>query len=287
MEIKYFEDKKFTTNFRVNYLNDLLNKCNSKIDLSNNTDIKVLNDILLSKESNYDIHRITFDIQGVRVTGVLFETNKRKSLVIMQHGLLGTPEIMANMYEDRDSSNYSDITPRLVDMGFNVFMPQLLMWHMDHYGVPYCRNDIKKEYLEYGYTLIDVEIYFLNQIINYFSKNSKYRFIDMFGMSFGGLYTYKVAETNNKNVHKYCVFCYALKSTTPIADSPTNEELIETLKSIKTKHKINVILGEQDPLFDMAKTKELFGKLKKQFKVTYFEGEHEIIKDNKILKEGI
>lgn len=281
----YFEDTMFTKNERTSYLNSLLNASNHGINLKKHFITKLRNKVFLSNEKNYSIYRITFDIQGILLTGLLFEIDSNLPLVIMQHGVLGTPEVMSNLYEDRNSSNYTNITMRLLSLNVNVFEPQLLLWAVEKYDVPYDRLEISAKFQKFGYSLVNVETYLLCELIRFYSENSNYKFIDMFGMSFGAMYTYLVAN-ETKLVNKCCAFSYALKQSV-ILDSLENDALAILIKKAYEKHNLKIVIGDKDPIINYEKTYCLFSSFSNMDNVVMFNGEHEIISDDKVLKAAL
>lgn len=299
--MKYFENKEFTKEYRKEYLsslfnfvnyipenyekndNELLNHFGYPFDATIDNKIKVDKE-LLSIEDGFKLYRYHFLLIGnVKLTGLYFEIDLNRPLIIMQHGYLGTPEIMSNIYEDRNSYNYNDIVKRLLNLKVNVFCPQLLMWSIDNYGVDYSRIELNKILTEHGSSLVGLETTCLNQIINYFYDDG-FKYIDMFGMSFGGFYTYHVALTN-KHIKNYCAFSYLLpKEIEPQIDNDIS--MLERItRKVIVKDNFFVAFGKNDPIFDIDRTIKFLKEINKNFVI--FDGDHEIIKDDDFLRKII
>lgn len=71
------------------------------------------------------IYRVTLNVlTDIRYYGLLFihDSDKKRPFVICQHGSDGTPELCSSLFE-RGSSNYNDMTMRVLSLGVNVFAP--------------------------------------------------------------------------------------------------------------------------------------------------------------------
>ena len=95
----------------------------------------------LSVNDNCIVYRISIEVmEGLSMTGLLFQKDEEKRpLVIAQHGGMGTPEQIGNLYGD--TANYNHIVERILAFGVNVFAPQLLMWNPS-YNVGFSRRDM-------------------------------------------------------------------------------------------------------------------------------------------------
>ena len=82
----------------------------------------------LTEEKDCSIYRVSIEVMdGFSMTGLLFQKDeKKRPLVIAQHGGLGTPELLGNLYGD--TTNYNHMIERILSYNVNVFAPQLLIW---------------------------------------------------------------------------------------------------------------------------------------------------------------
>ena len=81
----------------------------------------------LFEQEEYTIYRMRFEIlAGLKLTGLFFKKNddKERPLIIVQHGGLGSPELMSGFYNG-DSSNYNDVSERVLKFDVNIFAPSL------------------------------------------------------------------------------------------------------------------------------------------------------------------
>ena len=84
----------------------------------------------LSQEDGYSIYRMQFEIlDNLIMTGLLFKIDgdEKRSLVITQHGGLGTPERISGVYND-GTANYNDMLQRIIKYNVHAFAPQLVLW---------------------------------------------------------------------------------------------------------------------------------------------------------------
>ena len=101
---------------------------------------------LLGSDEQADIYRVIVEtLPGFRFGGILFRARdgKKHPLIISQHGGLGTPEYCSGLYGD--TSNYNDMTRRLLARNVHVFAPQLLLWHQEGYHIQFDRKQIDNQ----------------------------------------------------------------------------------------------------------------------------------------------
>ena len=112
----------------------------------------------LSEESGYSIYRMQFEIlDGVMMTGLYFHSDGegKKPLVLVQHGGLGTPELISGMYGS--TCNYNRMLERVIAHGVHAFAPQLLLWD-EKYDVPFDRVNIDARLKRVGSSITAVEL---------------------------------------------------------------------------------------------------------------------------------
>ncbi len=98
----------------------------------------------LSEENGVVIYRMSFEIfSGVELSGLYFELSgdTKRPLVLVQHGGLGTPELISGFY-DGITGNYNDMLERVLSCGVHVFAPQLLLWDNEKYALPFDRANV-------------------------------------------------------------------------------------------------------------------------------------------------
>ena len=144
----------------------------------------------LSDEDGYELFRAEVEIlEGLRLTGLFFRMKGegKKPLVIVQHGGRGSPEIISGVYGG--TANYNEMLMRVAKHNVHVFAPQLLLWNVQQYGVPYDRKAIDGELKRVGSSIAAVELYGIGRVIDYFESEDYISSFGMVGLSYGGFYT--------------------------------------------------------------------------------------------------
>lgn len=296
--MKYFENKTFTSSLRKEYLDSIIefsnmsfpniksedayvNELGYPLTLNKHEDISFKR-ILLSKEDGFNICRYTFTILDViKMSGLLFEVDETSPLVLMQHGYVGTPEVMSNIYEDRNTYNYNDIVKRLLSLKVNVFCPQLLMWSIEQYGVEYDRVMIDKKLREKGSSIISLETYCLKEIVHFFKQKS-YKYINMFGMSYGAYYTYHVGYVSDEL--KTLWGCSFLTTNTNFEEMKFNTPLCDVIRKVFINKDLYITVGDHDPIMVYDKVYKFLDSLPNKEKIVVFDGDHEVYKSDEFLK---
>lgn len=140
-----------------------------------------------------DLGRITRmwikTLPGLHLYGMLFSPHEERKypLVIAQHGGHGTPELCSGLY---GSSNYNDMTRRVLRRGAVVFAPQLLLWRED-FGPPIDRGGVDARLKQLGGSITALEIYQLQRCLDALALRPEVdpARIGMVGLSYGGFYT--------------------------------------------------------------------------------------------------
>lgn len=143
------------------------------------------------------ISRITIEVmEGFSVTGLLFcRDGRKKPLVIAQHGGLGTPEDVGNLYGK--TWGYNHMVERMLDQDVHVFAPQLLWWD-SHYEVPFNRERIDARLKRVGSSITALEVYALMRVMDYFETKEYVKCFGMIGLSYGGFYTLFTAAADTR-----------------------------------------------------------------------------------------
>jgi hypothetical protein len=110
-----------------------------------------------------------------------------RSLVISQHGGLGTPELTAGFF---GSANYNDMTRRILRRGAVTFVPQLFRWDAT-YGRQPDVAELDRQLKQLGGSIAAFEIYGLRRALDYLATRSEVDAdrIGMAGLSYGGFFT--------------------------------------------------------------------------------------------------
>lgn len=174
---------------RDKYVNDLINMLGWPLtDMKKEAPPKVCVCEKMSDEDGYTIYRMTFEIFScLKLTGLFFKSGEeRLPLVLVQHGALGSPELISDVYGHTD--NYNDMLQRVRQAGAHVFAPQLLIWSADH-KVPFDRTRIDSQLRRVGSSITAVEIYGMMRILDYFEAQDYVSSFGMVGLSYGGFYS--------------------------------------------------------------------------------------------------
>ena len=254
---------------------------------------------LLSKEKDYEIYRMKFEIlEGLYMTGLFFKQNgeEEKPLVIVQHGGLGTPEFISGMYGD--TVNYNDMLHRVRKNDVHVFAPQLLIWS-NEYGVEFNRQDIDSRLKRVGSSITAIEVFGITRILDYFEKKEYISSFGMVGLSYGGFYTLFTAAIDTRI--KSAISCSYFNKRDAVGWSDwvwfeSAEKFDDAeVTCLVYPRKLYIEIGDRDELFDYRYGIESFGKLEKlcekvgtewvEFKV--FDGTHEFCLEDEPIEKLI
>lgn len=238
------------------------------------------------------IYRIMLEvIDGFTFEGLLFfpknfcESNKY-SFVISQHGGSGTPELCSDFY---NGTNYTNMTRRVLERGAVVFAPQLYLWNIDMFGVPYDRLLADRRLKQLGGSITALEIYCIMRCIDYFTTlpyidSDK---IGMIGLSYGGFYTMFTAAADKriKSVYSSCFFNDRFEYDWPdwVWDNAANTFLDAEIAALVAPRRLYIESGISDQLFNYKKSEIEYNRLipyyEKQnaqdnLKFSLFEGDH-------------
>ena len=153
----------------------------------------------LSEEDGYSIYRMGVTvIDGLTLTGLMFKMDGegKKPLVIVQHGGLGTPELVSGVYGS--TSNYNDMLHRVIRHGVHAFVPQLLLWDAKKYDVNHDRKTVDARLKRVGSSITAVEVYGITRALDYFEAQTYVSSFGMVGLSYGGFYTLYTAAVDTR-----------------------------------------------------------------------------------------
>lgn len=250
----------------------------------------------VAEEELCAIYRVSIEVlEGFSMTGLLFrKDNERKPLVIAQHGGLGTPEVVANLYGE--TSNYNHMIERLLQYDVNVFAPQLLIWDPEGYDLPFDRGALDARLKRVGSSITALEIYGLMRILDYFESQDYVTNFGMVGLSYGGFYTLFAAAVDTRI--KSAVSCAFFSSRKHYASSDwTWFRAAETFSDAEIAclvypRRLCIEVAREDTLFDIKWAEEEIERLKNMSKavpedwldIIQFKGGHEFCWDDEPLK---
>lgn len=247
---------------------------------------------LLSKEDGYEIYRMQIEVlEGLTLTGLFFkeEGEGKKPLVLVQHGALGTPEVISGVYGD--TTNYNDMLMRVRKNHVHAFAAQLLLWH-ENYKVDFNRQNIDARLKRVGSSITAVEIYALIRVMDYFEKEDYVSSFGMVGLSYGGFYTLYTTAIDVRI--KSAISCSFFNKRDVVGWSDwvwfkSAEKFDDAeVACLVYPRKLYIEIGDNDKTFNCKYGIESFDKLKKlcepvgtewvDFKV--FAGSHEFCLDD-------
>lgn len=246
----------------------------------------------LSKEDGYCVYRMQFEIlEGLKMTGLLFKADgeEKKPLVVVQHGMLGTPELISGVYGT--TSNYNDMLHRIRKNNVHVFAPQLLLWHED-YNVEYDRKTIDARLKRVGSSITAVEIYGIIRILDYFEVQKYVSSFGMVGLSYGGFYTLYTAAIDTRI--KAAISCSFFNKRDIVTYSDwtwfkSAEKFDDAeIACLVYPRNLYIDIGNQDELFNYKYSEEAFERLKEicenvgieWVELMVFDGVHEFYTDD-------
>lgn len=255
------------------------------------------------------IYRMQIEaLPGFRFYGILFvrEDGIPRPLVIAQHGGDGTPEVCSSL-EPAGSSNYNDMTRRLLAQDVNVFAPQLLLWNVKKYfpdseSADLQRHQWDNRLKQCGGSITALEIYCLRKSLDWlsiqpFTAPGK---IGMAGLSYGGFYTiYTAAAEPRIRAALSCAFfndrgIHCWNDWTFFSDALCFDPEVAMLCYPRL---LLIAVGENDPTFRAdtacAEAKRLqqlaqaaYGRTD-WYEFRLFEGGHEWIQDDHLMVQFI
>ena len=244
----------------------------------------------LSEEEGYRIYRMQFEIMnGLKMTGLFFEADgvEKAPLVIVQHGGVGTPELISGVYGE--TYNYNDMLQRVRQHGVHVFAPQLLLWG-DNYDVPFDRKAVDARLKRVGSSITAVEVFGIQRILDYFEHQNYVSSFGMVGLSYGGFYTLYTTAIDSRI--KSAISCSFFNKRDAVGwadwtwfDSAAKFDDAEVAALVYPRH-LHIAIGSDDEVFECKYGTESFERLKRMCAdvgvewVTFdvFDGVHEFFK---------
>jgi len=230
------------------------------------------------------------------MAGLFFKQDGRnkKPLVLVQHGGLGTPELISGVYGN--TSNYNDMLQRVRENDVHVFAPQLLIWG-DQYKTKFDRRAIDARLKRVGSSITAIEVFGLTRILDYFEQQEYVSSFGMVGLSYGGFYTLCTTAVDTRI--KAAISCSFFNKRDAIGWSDwtwfkSAEKFDDAeIACLIYPRKLYIEVGDNDELFNYKYAVESFEQVKTmckqvgtewvEFKV--FDGAHEFCKDDEPIKE--
>lgn len=246
----------------------------------------------LSDEDGYSIYRMRFEIlDGLKITGLFFKLDSagKKPLVVVQHGGLGTPELISGVYGS--TGNYNDMLKRTLERGVHVFAPQFLLWQ-DDYDVPFNRQAVDAQLKRVGSSITALEVFAITRILDYFETQNFVSSFGMVGLSYGGFYTLYAAAVDVRIKSAVSCSFFNKRDKYPQSDWVwANSAYMfddAEIAALIYPRKLCIEIGTRDELFDFKYGVESFEKLKAICKnvgtdwveMKIFDGVHEFCKDD-------
>lgn len=253
----------------------------------------------LAEEDGHEIFRTEVEIlDGLTMSGLFFKakTEARRPLVIVQHGGLGTPELIAGLYGT--TGNYNDMLERVARHGVHVFAPQLLLW-ADEYEVAHDRLVIDARLKHLGGSKTALEIYGIMRILDYFEIQPYVSALGMVGMSYGGFYTLFTSAIDTRIKSALSCAYFNSRDNYTFSDwtwqGAANKFDDAEVACLTYPRKLYLRVAESDPLFDPSFARRSFETIKRRcaevgtdwVDFAVFEGEHEFVKDDNVIKQLI
>jgi len=257
---------------------------------------------LLGELDGCEIFRMQFLIlDKILFTGLLFKRKGegRRPLILSQHGGVGTPEICSSLYED-GSSNYYEMTRRVLKYDVHAFAPQLLLWlekgdDENDVTSPFRRiADVRLKNI--GGSITALELYELEACLDYFACQD---YVDeeklgMVGLSYGGMYTMLLTAIDTRIKAAVSSSFFGVFSFTDGFDWNFQNAACTfkdaEIAALCWPRDITLLMGKEDPLFGSSHSEEQYRRLmalaeglplNEHIRYESFDGLHEFCRDDR------
>ena len=249
----------------------------------------------LGEELTHEIFRAEVEIlEGLWMSGLFYKakSDEKRPLVIVQHGALGTPELIAGLYGT--TGNYNDMLKRVIKHGVHAFAPQLLLW-ADDYGVPHDRVAIDARLKHLGGSMVALEVYGITRILDYFEAQPFVSTLGMVGMSYGGFFTLLTSALDTRITSALSCAYFNSRDRYVFPDwtwQGAAEKFDDAEVACLTyPRKLYLRVADRDPLFDPSFALRSFETIKRRSEkvgtdwvdFAVFEGVHEFTKDDGVI----
>ena len=252
----------------------------------------------LDVAETFTLYRVQLEVlEGLRLSGLYFEKKGalKKPLVLVQHGGLGTPELISGIY-DGDTANYNDMLARVLQYDVHVFAPQLLLWDEKRYEVACARRELDARLKRVGSSVAAVELYGLMRALDYFEAKENVASLGMVGLSYGGFYTLYLAALDTRIKSAVSCSFFNTRDQYPWSDltwfSSAKKFDDAEVAAMVYPRKLCIALGSKDELFSAAhgiRSYEALVELCREVGTDWlsfltFDGGHEFCKDDAPIK---
>jgi len=253
----------------------------------------------LSKEDGYEIYRVKIEVvEDLHMTGLFFksEGEDKKPLVLVQHGGLGTPELISGIYGD--TANYNDMLQRVRKNDVHIFAMQLLLWH-DDYNVEFDRKSIDARLKRVGSSITALETFGLIRVMDYFEKQDYVSSFGMVGLSYGGFYTLFTTAIDTRIKSAISCSFFNKRDIISWSDWVWFESAFKfddaEVACLVYPRKLHIAIGDNDELFNYKYGVESFERIKEMCKTVgnewltfeLFNGTHEFFKNDEPIQRLI
>jgi len=154
-----------------------------------------LMEMIVGEDQLSTIYRMQIPVLGpLQCYGLFFlpKGNGPFRLVIAQHGGTGKPEEVAGFF---DSANYNNLARRVLERGYAVFAPQLLLTWADEFGPKYDQKELDIAFKQVGGSMASLQVYMIQRALDHLlqRKDILPDGAAMVGLSYGGFYTLATA----------------------------------------------------------------------------------------------
>ncbi len=251
----------------------------------------------IAREDGYTIYRMNFQLlDGLEISGLYFEMDgEKKPLVLVQHGGLGTPELISGFYNGY-TANYNGMLERVISHGVHAFAPQLLLWNQEKFGISFDRRNIDAGLKRVGSSITAVELYALTRILDYFESKDNVSNFGMVGLSYGGFYTLFLSAIDKRIRSAISCSFFNTRDQIPWSDwtwFQSAEKFDDAeIACMVYPRKLCIEIGTKDDLFDVTygiKSYERVLEICKDVGTDWisfitFEGTHEFCKEDAPIK---
>lgn len=215
------------------------------------------------------MYRVQLEVfPGFYFYGILFLTDESgpRPMVISQHGGGGTPERCSGLMGN--STNYNDMTRRILRRGVNAFAPQLLLWNESYGNDSFDRRAMDNDLKQLGGSITALEIHCISKSIDYLTTISCVDTgrIGMAGLSYGGFYTLytTAAEPRIRSALTSCAFNDRIRYnwTDWTWRDAANTFLDSEIGALICPRYLFISVGDSDELFDAGSAAREYERLR-------------------------
>lgn len=248
--------------------------------------------VLLAREDGYAVYRMSFEIlEELELTGLYFQLDgqEKRPLVLVQHGGLGSPELISGLYGS--TNNYNRMLERVIAHGVHAFAPQLFLWGEEK-GSFAERVRLDARLKRVGSSVAAIELYGLMRILDYFQAQDTVSGFGMVGLSYGGFYSLFLSalDTRIRSVISCSYFNTRDRYGWPDWTWWRSAERFDDVEvaCLVYPRKLCLEIGTKDEAFDIAYAEKSVDALRRisqevgtqWFTAVSFDGAHEFCRDD-------